>query len=107
MPGLVSWRILRAVIWPLDAAGGAGSSWPGIATNSSCSKLLTTLFVSYMILFSNVDVDSCNAQLFIYVIETLVQAEIGPPGYGRPSFVMITTKKPVLMFILFFQKTTI
>ena len=27
MPGLVSWRILRAVIWPPDAADGAGSSW--------------------------------------------------------------------------------
>ena len=30
MPGLVSWQILRAVIWPPDAADGAGSSWPGI-----------------------------------------------------------------------------
>ena len=31
LAGLVSWRILRAVIWSPDAADGAGSSWPGIA----------------------------------------------------------------------------
>ena len=37
MPGLVSWKILLAVIEPPDATGGAGNNQPGILT-----YLLTT-----------------------------------------------------------------